>query len=398
MPTEITRQQARRLLIRAQGLDGAWAPAPDPCGTADVIRRLGYVQIDTIAVVERAHHHTLWTRQPDYQADHLDAVQGPLRQAFEYWYPAASYVPMEHYRFCLPRMRSGPGWTRSSQQVVEAVLERIRAEGPLSSADFEAPPDFERKGWWSWKPAKRALEHLFTTGELMVSERRNFQRVYDLAERVLPSHVDTTCPSDAELGRFLAREALQSLGVAGEGNARWRGGDRILLGQGLRDLAEAGEAVPLRLEGLRRGDWYARPDDLARADDPLDDEPRLHILSPFDSAVIHRNWLKILFDFEYSLECYVPQEKRRYGYFVLPILWGERFIGRLDAKADRKEAVFLLQRLEFEPDAAPGGELFQALAEGIWRLARFNGCDAVSAVEIVPESYGAALAQALERR
>jgi hypothetical protein len=404
MPTEITREQARRLLIRAQGLDGAFVPSDGPQGVAQVVGRLGYVQIDTIAVVERAHHHTLWVRQPGYQADHLDAAQGPLRQVFEYWNPAASFVPMERYRYCLPIMREHTQRYYDADRVagmsdeIEMVVARIRDEGPLGSADFEAPPGFQRGGWWSWKPAKRALEYLFTTGELMVSERRNFQRLYDLKERVLPAQVDTSYPSDEELARFLAEEALDALGVAGVGNTRWKGSYRDLLGQGLRALAEAGEAAPVRIEGLRRDGWYARPEALARADEPPAGGPRLHILSPFDNAVIQRAWLKTLFDFEYSIECYLPQEKRRYGYFALPILWGQRFVARVDAKADRKEATLLLQRLEFEPGIAPDGELLRALAEGIWRLAAFNGCERVVPVEIVPEGWQAPLAQALERR
>ncbi len=397
MPTEITREQARRLLIRAQGLDGGFTPSDGPQGVAQVVGRLGYVQIDTIAVVERAHHHTLWARQPTYQADHLDTAQASRRTVFEYWYPAASYVATEHYRFCLPMMRSDVNWMNANREIVEAVLSRIREEGPLGSADFEAPPGFQRGGWWSWKPAKRALEHLFSTGKLMVSERRNFQRLYDLTERVLPSHVDTSDPSEEELARFLAEQALDTLGVAGEGNTRWRGNYRKLLGQGLRDLAETGEAALVRIQDVSRHGWYARPEALARADDPLDGASRLYILSPFDNVVIHRAWLKSLFDFEYSIECYLPQEKRRYGYFALPILWGERFVARVDVKADRKENAFLLRRLEFEPDIAPSAALLTALAEGIWRLATFNGCAAVIVHDVAPESFKPALAEALER-
>jgi uncharacterized protein len=401
MPAEITREQARRLMIRAQGLDGDLTPSDGPQGVAQVVGRLGYVQIDTIAVIERAHHHTLWTRQPNYQAEHLDVAQASQRAVFEYWYPAASLVPMEHYRYCLPIMRQHSERYYDADRVasmndeIELVRGRIRDEGALGSADFEAPPGFQRGSWWSWKPAKRALEYLFTTGELMVSERRNFQRIYDLKERVLPAHVDDSYPGDEELGRFWAAQALDTLGVAGVGNTRWKGVYRSLLGQGLRDLAEAGEAVSVRIRDVRGGGWYVRPEALAHADDPLDGGAPLHILSPFDNAVIQRAWLKTLFDFEYSLESYLPQEKRRYGYFVLPILWGERFVARLDAKADRQGATLLLQRLEFEPDVAPTDGLLAALARRLWELAAFNGCERVVPVEIVPEANQAPLAQAL---
>lgn len=396
MSTEITREQARRLFLRAQGLDGSWKPEEGPRGVIRTVQRLGYVQIDTISVVERAHHHTLWMRQPAYETDHLDAAHACERGLFEYWYPAASYVPIHCYRYCLPIMREhsrryySPERVSSMQDDLEMVRARIQEEGPLGSADFKAPPGFQRKGWWSWKPAKRALEYLFTTGELMVRERRNFQRIYDLCERVLPADINTAYPSDEELGCFLAGQALDSMAIAGEGNSRWKGRYRGLLKQGLRDLAEQGEAVPVSIASIERDGWYVRPGLLERSDDPAADAggadgPRLHILSPFDSLVIHRDWLDKLFGFAYSLECYVPRAKRRYGYFVLPILWGERFVARLDAKADRKAETLLLQRLEFEPEVIPDEALLGALARRIWDLAEFNGCGAISADVVVPE-------------
>lgn len=400
MPIEITRDHARRLMLRAQGLDGGFMPQEGPLGTVQTISRLGYVQIDTIAVVERAHHHTLWSRQPDYQPDHLHQALARQRAVFEYWYPAASYVPIEHYRFCLPSMRSeaeDPSrseWMSANSREIEMVLARIRQEGPLGSADFEAPPGFERGTWWTWKPARIALDHLFSTGELMVTERRNFQRLYDLPERVLPSHVDTSVPSDEELARFLAEQALNTLGVAGEGNTRWRGKQRSLLGRGLRALTESGEAVAVRVEGAPRAGWFMRPRDLDSV--PAAEGRRMHILSPFDSLVIHRDWLKALFDYEYTLECYVSPGKRRYGYFCLPILWGDQFIARMDAKADRGENALYVHRIEFEPGVTLDQETSSALAHGIWRFAAFNGCSSVLLGIVAPDAAGAPLAQALQ--
>ena len=237
MPVDLSKAHARRLFLRAQGLAGHQPALHGAKGTAQVIEGLGYVQIDTISVVERAHNHTLWSRQPDYAPEYLNRLFAHERRVMEYWYPAASYIPIANYRFCLPMMQSAARhpsrrrWMEEHAQLVTEVLDRIRDHGPLTSADFDAPKGFERTGWWSWKPAKRALEHLYSMGQLMVIERRGFQRVYDLAERFLPAEIDRSCPSDETLARFLARQALDTLGVAGERNTRWRGRYRELLVQ-----------------------------------------------------------------------------------------------------------------------------------------------------------------------
>jgi hypothetical protein len=388
MPETLSRAQARRLFIHAQGLDGDWDALPGPQAVARTVARLGYVQLDTIAVVERAHHHTLWRRQPDYAPEDLHKAQAIDRTIFEAMFPNASYLPMEDYRYALPSMRANAewwadNWRASGRDEREAVLARIRAEGPLGASDFEAPEGFKREGWWSWKPAKRTLEHLFTTGELMVSERRGFERVLDLRERVLPAGIDTSYPRDEELAIYLASQALVAMGVAGERNSRWRNGtNRTALGQGLRDLEEAGEAVQVTVEGIARGDWYVHPEALALADDPPP-STRAQILSPFDNLVINREWLELLWDFEYSIECYVPQAKRKYGYFVLPVLWADRFVARIDLKADRKAGVLRVQGLWLEPDAGDDsdGELWPALGDALRELATFNGCESVDAGE-----------------
>ena len=369
--------------LRAQGLDGAWprqgAEGAGATGVAEAVRRLGYVQIDTIAVVERAHHHTLWQRLPGYAPEQLHDAQASDRAILEAWYPAASYVPMAHYRYTLPSMRANAEWYADNWRNTEAalrdeVLARLRAEGPLSSAEFAAPPGHKRAGWWDWKPAKRALEQLFVTGEVLVAERRSFQRVYDLAERVLPAGIDTTYPTDEAWGRFQAAQALASQGIAGTGNTRWTRARRTLLGEGLERLAEEGAATPVCIEGIERGRWYARPEDLASIDEIGSAPARARILSPFDSLVINRAWLKALWGFDYTIECYLPREKRRYGYFCLPILWGERFIGRVDARAERAAGILRVEGLWLEDGVTPDGELAAALDRALSEFAAFNGC------------------------
>jgi uncharacterized protein YcaQ len=193
----ISIARAQKLALHGQGLDGPWKLPAGKEGVAQTIERLGYVQIDTISVVERAHHHTLWSRRSDYGPGMLHELLAADRRVFEYWTHAASYLPMRDYRYYAGRMRSFASSDRARQfladhaKLVREVLRRIRAEGALASADFAAPDGRKRGPWWDWKPAKAALETLFSMGELMVSRRRNFQRVYDLTERVLPAGIET---------------------------------------------------------------------------------------------------------------------------------------------------------------------------------------------------------------
>ncbi|MHC4200889.1 MAG: winged helix-turn-helix domain-containing protein [Planctomycetota bacterium] len=383
-PTKITMPTARRLAIRAQGLDGTWKLPPGKEGASRAVERLGYVQVDTISVVARAHHHVLWSRCRGYAPGMLLDLQAKDRRVFEYWRRAASYLPMSDYRYYVPRMRGSArsgrhrGWLDANAKLVKGVLARIRKEGPLASADFEAPPGRKRGPWWDWKPAKRALEILFDSGRLMVTERRNFQRVYDLTERVLPPGTDTSAPTAKELARFELRRALAAHGVASAGEARWSRGGGKAAAEALEDLTASGEVVRLEIDGLEDGPYYALSKDLAAAKKHRRRGKPLHILSPFDNLVMERGRLRRLFDgFECKLECYFPAAKRRWGYFCLPILWGDRFIGRLDPKADRKAKTLLVRKLMFEPGFRDHEEAMPALAAKLMDFAAFNGCERV---------------------
>jgi uncharacterized protein len=382
----ITRKTARRLMLHAQGLDEPWDLPPGSAGAAQAIERLGYVQIDTIYIVERAHHHVLWTRQRDYHPEQLHELLTVERKVFEYWTHAASYLPMSRYRYYLSAMRAARRRERTRQlmaehaEVIAHVRQRIRAEGPLSAADFEAPEGFT-SGWWQRKPAKVALDLLFNTGELMIHERRNFQRVYDLAERVLPADADgdqiVREPDPDEARRFMAREVLRTRGLADDRHLRgWL--TKAAFARTMSELVEAGEALEIEVEGDDGRRYYALADAMERAStDDGHAEPRLHILSPFDNLIIHRPPIDRLFGFAYRLECYLPQAKRRYGYFCLPVLWGDRLMARIDAKADRAEGTLLVRSLILEPDVERDDALLAALAEGLADLARFNGCQRV---------------------
>ena len=371
-------------------------------GVVQAVERLGYVQIDTISVIQRAHHHTIWSRCPDYTVDMLHELQATDRRVFEYWTRAACYLPMCDYRFSLPRKRAvakeGNPWLNTAEVKVIAhhVLERIRTEGPLRSADFKDTRK-QRGSWWDWKPAKRALEMLFDTGELMVTERRGFQRVYDLTERVLPPETDVTFPEAGEIGRYVVRRVLGSRGFAISRDFRWERHRPSSVDEALRDLVATSEVVPVQIPGVK-DQAYALAHALDAATRQTRRKKLLHILSPFDGSVTDRRRLADLFGFDCKLECYFPADKRQYGYFCLPILWGLQFVGRIDAKADRKEKVLIVKSLMFDADFAKWDAIAVPLADKLVAFARFNGCERVAIEKCTPARSGAAVKRAIRSK
>ena len=397
---KISLATARQLALRAHGLDGGWVLPPGKEGAAQIVERLGYVQIDTIHIIQRAHHHTLWTRLPQYAPEMLNDLLAEDRRVFEWWTHAMSYIPMRDYRFYATRMGDtmlSPrwhAWMDEYRDVIAHVETRIREEGPLGAADFQKPDGVESGPWWNWKPAKSALELLCDTGVLMVTKRRNFQRIFDLTERVLPPDVDTTPPTEKELQRFIVRFALNTGGVLRANEVQWsrRKADLATL----QAMVDTGEVTAFEVEGLNGEPCYALTDVFEAVVQSPNGEPHLHILSPFDNLIIDRRWLKAFFGgFDYTIECYVPEAKRKYGYFVLPILWGDRFVARLDSKADRKPKTFVIKRLLFEPDFVEYDAVLPALAEKLRAFAAFNGCDNFAVEDVQPEKVKPALVGAL---
>jgi uncharacterized protein YcaQ len=402
---KISRPTARRLVLAALGLDGRWGVPRGKEGVAQTVERLAAVQIDTIAVVQRAHHHTLWTRRPDYRPAMLDELLDTDRRVFEYWAPAASYVPMCDYRYYIPAMQRAAkhhwhvGTTLQRHgELVEHVLARIRREGALASADFAAPDGRKRGPWWDWKPAKLALEAHFAMGTLMVTRRRNFQRVYDLPERVLPAGLDTSPPTPDELARFRVRRELGAQGLC-ELKGWWIG-NRQRIDAALAELTDAGEVVRVELDGEAGGEpFFALRERLDEAAKPRRGRRQVHLLSPFDNLIMRRpHRLRRLFAFETKLECYAPAGKRRFGYFCLPILFGDRFVGRLDPKADRERRVLCVHALHFEPDFGRFDALLGPLAAKLVAFAAFNECDRVRIEKARPAKLLSPLRKALAAR
>ena len=398
---EISKERACRLALACQLLDGEASTLPTGKeGVARTIEALGYVQIDTIAVVARAHHHTLWTRRPDYRPDMLHSLQVDDRRIFEYWGHAASYLPMADYRYYLPRMRRhgvpDDGWVSRRPEVLDLldpVLERVRAEGPLAARDFDPPPGTKRSGWWDWKPAKSALELLFWRGELMISERRGFEKVYDLTERVLPAWVDTRLPDDDEVARFVIGRALSAQAVAAEREIvdYIHAAPKKSVSLALGEMVSSGEVVQVEVEGLALP-YYALPATLEAIDRLGPPPPRAALLSPFDNLIIHRQRTSDLFGFDYSLECYTPAARRRYGYFVLPILWRDQLVGRLDPKADRQARELIVRNLVIEPTFDQIDAFLPDLAAALAAFARFNECERVTFELASPAWLPAAIA------
>jgi len=345
------------------------------------LRRIGYVQIDTISVVERAHHHAFWSRDRKYRPEILPLLEAAPRRAFEYWAHAAAYLPMEDYRYCLPRMKrvaeTGHDWFPTDPQVVTGVLERIRAEGPMRSSDFKG--DGPRGPWWDWKPAKAALEYLFMSGILLVAARPGFQKLYDLAERVLPPDIDTSFPDDIEQGDWYVRRAASAHGIFSEADVAYMRKDGL---SGIR--AAIGRAVDSGsiAEATIQGDdarrlWVSTEalDRVSFATEKAEVRP-VRIISPFDTYIIDRKRCARLLGFDYTLECYVPETRRKFGYFALPVLWHGKPAGLVDCKADRKAGILVVNKASLT-DNPPEG--FQAAFDDeLYAFAAFNGCESVS--------------------
>ncbi|MGO4376963.1 winged helix-turn-helix domain-containing protein [Pseudoduganella sp. RAF53_2] len=403
--TELTLSlpAARALHLAAQGLLQPRRRKAQKADVLQAIRCMGVLQIDTIHVVARSPYLVLWSRLGDYPQPWLEEhlAEGAL---FEYWAHEACFVPIEDYRLMRHRMvdpsamgwKYNEKWLKERRQEVDSVLAHVREKGPVRSSDFERK-DGQAGGWWEWKPEKRSLEVLFTTGELMIARRHNFQRVYDLAERVLPGWDDKRMPAMEETRRELALKTVRALGLA---KSAWVADyyrtkpPRL----DLEALVDDGALLRARVDGWKEP-VYIHPDlaDLAQAaaDGSLS-ATATTILSPFDPVVWDRRRAQELFNFDYRLECYTPAEKRRYGYFTLPILRRGALVGRLDAKAHRRSGIFEVKFVALEPGVKVTDRFTRDVAGALQRLANWHECPQVQVARSEPAPFAELLQAALD--
>lgn len=371
----LTKPEARKLAVASQSYFAKNRFTPGPDGTYEAINHLGYVQIDTISVVERAHHHTLWNRHLSYNPLHLDTLQTPDRRIIEYWSHAAAYLPLNHYRFCLPRMRriktKGFHWFPQDKKMMRYVLDRIKNEGPLESKDFKSPT-VKPGPWWGWKPAKIALEHLFMQGTLLVIQRKGFRKIYDLADRVIPPDVNTRMPTPVEMAEYLIDNALRSQGMVTEKDITYQRKDGI---QKVRTLLQRKlkkkQVTAVSIQGVNDL-YYTASENIQKLETQL--PCFLRFLSPFDNFVIRRQRTVDIFDFSYQLECYVPAAKRKRGYFSLPVLYKDRLLGTMDAKANRQTKVFTVKNLYLEDISKDLDDFSACFQQELRDFMVFNGC------------------------
>lgn len=367
-------QTARALFLSLQGLTADCSRPCSPRALAEEIERLGFVQLDSINVVERAHHHILGTRFRAYKPEMLDALhrRGAL---FEHITHDASLIPSQWFRHWHHRFLKTPSsaWFRQQlgpkpRQVLREVRRRIEVEGPLMARDFDDPQG--RAGtWWQWKPAKAALEFLWRAGELAVAERRNFHKVYDLSERVIPQKHYEPRSTQTELVAWACSSALTRLGVATprEIAGYWRAVSLSAVQQWLRAALRSGAAVPVlreavdgtKIRAVALASWEQEASRVSPAN------PAMRLLSPFDPAIRDRRRCLELFGFHYRFEAFVPEPKRQYGYYVLPILWGDKLVGRLDPKLDRKTGTLTVLGLWWEPRVPASDQRKRALNDAL---------------------------------
>lgn len=306
-----------------------------------------------------------------------------------------SYLPMEDYRYSLSmiarqkEMIHDEQFYKDNKSLFAEILSIIKNKGALSSKDFKSPEGHKSGGWWSWKPAKEALERLFWMGELAVSHRKGFQKFYDLPERVIPKATDVSIPTKDELFRHKVLLRVRTLGFVTLHDIGWLVRDKIAVKKAISDLQKEGVIKEVEIERLDEK-HYALKENLEL--DNNDQIMKTFILSPFDNLIINRNYAKRLFDLDYSIECYTKPEKRKYGYFSLPILQGTNFIGLIDSKAERKEKTLIVRNLHLF------GNLKKAeitcLAEEIKEFAEFNCCPNVK----IKESNQTKTADELKKR
>jgi len=388
----LSNAEARRIFLARQGLSAPPGRMLGKAGLLQLIHDIGFVQVDSIATVERAHHQILFSRNQTYRREHLAELLEEDGELFENWTHDASIIPSAFFRYWKHRFRREDEtilerWRKWREPGFEEAFgetyERIASGGAVLSRELKAE-DHKSGGWWNWHPNKTALEYLWRTGKVGIARRENFQKVYDLVERVLPPHHHAPDVDHDAFVDWACRSALERLGFAthGEIAAFWA----LISPEEAKAWVEA-HRDELRLVSVEPADGGKPRASHAFAGFPgsLGDIPeppqRLRVLSPFDPLIRDRNRTERLFGYFYRIEVFVPEPKRQYGYYVFPLLEGDRLVGRIDMKADRKAGTLDVRRLWWEPKVRTSAGRMERLEAELARLAKFTGVEDVRWLE-----------------
>jgi uncharacterized protein YcaQ len=378
-PVSMTKAAARYAWLKAQRLDTETPFGEGPAATAAAVEHLGYVQIDTINVIERCHHHILWNRIPAYRRADLRQAQSVDKSIFEYWTHALSYVPAKDLRFFIPAMklhkREGHRWFKEVKPAdVRKVMRLLKKDGALTIRDIDDDVLVEKvHAWASRKPSKRALQLAFYTGAVTISERNGMLKTYELIERHFGWDRPPKPAAPREITEYLLDRALRAQGLVSlDSICHLDAPSKPSVRRLIEAMVRRHELVPIAVEGAGKQEHWARPEALDPNGDALD---LVHILSPFDPLIIQRRRTHLFFGYEHRFEAYVPKEKRRFGYFAVPVLVGDDIVAALDLKTDRKNQKLLLQKWTWVGEGTKRGarkDLKRRIEEELHRFERFQ--------------------------
>lgn len=347
MTVQISKRRARAIWIQAQRLNEEHPFGADIEATARAIEHLGYVQIDTINVIERCHHHILFNRIPNYQRSDLVHAQSTSKTVFEYWTHALSYISSEDFRFFIPMMkqqRKNPSnWTKKVDRAdINAILERVRENGPLAISDIKDDKLVEKThAWGSRKPSKDALQAAFYSGELVISKRDGMLKTYELTDRHFGFEGVQKPATELQVLQYVLSRALKAQGLISLNSiCHLDAKSKPAILKLIEQMVRTKKLVPVKIEGVDKIDHWAAPEILEAKITPAN---LTHILSPFDPLIIIRKRTQAIFDYEHLFEAYVPAAKRKLGYFTLPVLIGDEIVAAIDLKTDRKAREMLIQ-------------------------------------------------------
>jgi uncharacterized protein YcaQ len=400
---EMSLPEAQKFILTKQGI-----LTQNPAQSIlEVAKRIHNIQIDTISVVARSQDLTVFTRFPNYHEKEIWKLQ-EQKQLFEAVSHALCLMPMEEfpfYNWLMTTYRNRQknaywsNWIRDNQKVIDQVYDAITNQGALSSKDFKVPTERKSKGWWAWKSEKRALEYLFRIGKVLIHYRKGFQKYYDLPERVLPHTVDHEPMLEEQVPDYICEKTFTSYGIGNHLEMRcylnsqatrqlWNNKqDRIT--SYLEEKAKENVLTKVKIDTIKEPQYIRTQDiDLLKNDDTITSD-QMHLINPFDNIIRERSLLTKYWHFKYTLEAYTPQAKRRYGYYLMPILDGHQFIGRLEPKVHRKEHILEIKSIYFEAGYTPTQQSLERFQHGIHKFADFHKCNQIRTGKVSPKNYKA---------